>query len=423
MGLKHQRFRCLAAVAGFAIFLLFYSCHRFPYGKHRCTFSATLFVNYSNWKLLLAFPSKAHKTLLHASTPFAPKVTEIKKVETKTRRTNVVIIAQGRSGSSFLGQVFNQHPDVFYLYEPLYNLEQVENFDSFQENTTGPYDKLAAKYLRELLNCSFGNERYLEYMSRYGHFRFSSRVLKSPPFCQPSATNAESNTVMSQRLCDLLTKDAMERVCKKHKISVIKLLSHRIPHKRIQFILKKLSSPTYDLVVIHLVRDPRAVINSMWKRGWIAYMETADRNYYAYSSKSREFHLFVQRICNVTRANLKTRINPPSWANAKYKLLRYEDFVQQPQWIAETLYNFTGLVMFPEIRNWIHETTHPTFPSTENLDDPYSIRKDPRLVLDSWKGQLDDYTISVVEKYCASVMKMLDYQPLLVNISKFNSSI
>ena len=34
-------------------------------------------------------------------------------------QTRILIMTHHRSGSSFTGQLFNQHPDVFYMYEPL----------------------------------------------------------------------------------------------------------------------------------------------------------------------------------------------------------------------------------------------------------------------------------------------------------------
>ncbi len=39
-------------------------------------------------------------------------------------RTHIYLHATWRTGSSFLGELFNQHPDVFYLYEPMWNMWQ-----------------------------------------------------------------------------------------------------------------------------------------------------------------------------------------------------------------------------------------------------------------------------------------------------------
>ena len=40
------------------------------------------------------------------------------------QKNGVVILTYYRSGSSFLGQIFNQHPEVFYHFEPLFPYTQ-----------------------------------------------------------------------------------------------------------------------------------------------------------------------------------------------------------------------------------------------------------------------------------------------------------
>ena len=35
------------------------------------------------------------------------------------KKTNVLILAGHRTGSSFLGEIFNQNRDAYYLFEPL----------------------------------------------------------------------------------------------------------------------------------------------------------------------------------------------------------------------------------------------------------------------------------------------------------------
>ena len=35
---------------------------------------------------------------------------------------NLIILSSLRSGSSFLGQLFNQNPSIFYYFEPLFPL-------------------------------------------------------------------------------------------------------------------------------------------------------------------------------------------------------------------------------------------------------------------------------------------------------------
>ena len=45
--------------------------------------------------------------------------TKIPNRETKILRKAALIVTEIRSGSSFFGEIFNYHPNVFYLYEPL----------------------------------------------------------------------------------------------------------------------------------------------------------------------------------------------------------------------------------------------------------------------------------------------------------------
>lgn len=40
------------------------------------------------------------------------------------KRVNIITMSFPRSGSSFLGKIFNQHPGVFYLFEPLHTVQK-----------------------------------------------------------------------------------------------------------------------------------------------------------------------------------------------------------------------------------------------------------------------------------------------------------
>jgi len=46
-------------------------------------------------------------------------------VKESTTRQNLIIVAHGRSGSSFTGNIFNYHPSVFYLFEPYQTVERL----------------------------------------------------------------------------------------------------------------------------------------------------------------------------------------------------------------------------------------------------------------------------------------------------------
>jgi len=48
---------------------------------------------------------------------------ETRKVYESSEQTKILVMAQHRSGSSFFSELLNLHPEVFYLFEPLYQME------------------------------------------------------------------------------------------------------------------------------------------------------------------------------------------------------------------------------------------------------------------------------------------------------------
>ena len=68
---------------------------------------------------------------------------------TKEKENHVLILAHRRSGSSFLGQIFNSHPEVFYIYEPLIAFQLTTMWDSKL------YQRSTMRLLQDIFNCRF----------------------------------------------------------------------------------------------------------------------------------------------------------------------------------------------------------------------------------------------------------------------------
>ncbi|XP_046559232.1 uncharacterized protein LOC124268237 [Haliotis rubra] len=61
-------------------------------------------------------------------TPSASCVDLFEELQTKNHqlpRTNVIILTYMRSGSTLTGEMFSQHPDVFYVFEPMHTLKWI----------------------------------------------------------------------------------------------------------------------------------------------------------------------------------------------------------------------------------------------------------------------------------------------------------
>ena len=72
-----------------------------------------------------------------------------------SKRVSVIIVSEPRSGSSFWGQIFNQHPNVFYLFEPLRAVSVATNEDLYLNLPSENQNLLAVKLLLEILICRF----------------------------------------------------------------------------------------------------------------------------------------------------------------------------------------------------------------------------------------------------------------------------
>ena len=73
-----------------------------------------------------------------------------------------------RSGSTFLGEMFNNHDDAFYVFEPLHPLSKL----GFSKG--GLQDRF--EILTDNLNCNF-KEQYVGFPH---HFRFSRILCQMP---------------------------------------------------------------------------------------------------------------------------------------------------------------------------------------------------------------------------------------------------
>ena len=104
--------------------------------------------------------------------------------------SQVLMVAFGRSGSSFLGGIFNSHPDIFFIFEPLHHLHKIVDRNSKYLHQVG-------HVVHSFLNCNFKDDAFLKQLSSFRIWRTRNRPLVSPPFCQ---TTHVSNDTSGHRL-------------------------------------------------------------------------------------------------------------------------------------------------------------------------------------------------------------------------------
>ena len=310
-------------------------------------------------------------------------------------RVNIIILSFPRSGSSFLGDIFNQHPDVFYLFEPVRTVQRSFTGNSLFEFdfSSSSYQNRVFEFFENITNCRFTSEIFIRYLLPQDRHR--SLALTSPPFCLKNGTSM---------VCHKLESHQLEDVCKNnYNVLAAKILTPRILNSHGEWTNEKLlqgcsSGSASDCKIIHLVRDPRAVVESLKS---LKFFRRAH-------DPRRELSWFVQKMCHQMEFDVKVGELLRTSLPDGYKLIRFEDLAQHPLPVVNELYKFTGIEMLDTIKKWLYETTN----SRNNTGSAYGTSRNSSQVVSNWRTKMSSATVKIIEKYCGSVMKQLNYTEL-----------
>lgn len=317
------------------------------------------------------------------------------------KKTNILILAHARSGSSFLGQIFNSHPEVFYIYEPLITFQVT----SLRNSTL--YEQSTMRLLRDIFNCRFKQQtEFLSFMSHMQLNRFSSRALTSP-YCK-NITNARDNRTFVH--CKDLDPLITSLSCALHGHTVAKVLTHRLPVNFLDVghLEPLLNSSGGQLKIVHLMRDPRAVIASMDRVGW-------SLNNSAVNTAVTNFHLFttlVQKFCSSMIRSLRFALSGEDKFPGRYKLLRYEDLVRSPLNTSQELFDFAGIPMSNQVKKYLVNSANSSRDRRYNNHEYGTLRNNASVLIDAWRDQFSVEAVRAVESHCWPVLKILGYTPV-----------
>ena len=148
---------------------------------------------------------------------------------------HILIATRPRCGSSFLGDLLSRYPGTFYSFEPLY-------FNRARYQNTLPPNTM----IKQIFKCD-QNEKYIEHLAKLQKAWMSFRLL-----------NPCTSLMKNDKIC--YSMDYYNGMCPMFPIRLIKTV--RLP---IQGIEELLLDPELgnNLKIVYLVRDPRAVQNSL----------------------------------------------------------------------------------------------------------------------------------------------------------------
>ncbi|XP_072850536.2 carbohydrate sulfotransferase 7 [Pogona vitticeps] len=372
-------------------------------------------------------------------------------------KRHVYLHATWRTGSSFLGELFNQHPDVFYLYEPMWHLWQA----------LYPGDALSLQgalrdMLRSLFRCDFSVLRLyaappgprdplapfaapsggksghnLSTASIFG-WR-TNKVICSAPLCPDAPWAREAVGLIDgaacERSCPPRGLRELEAECRKYPVVVIK----DVRLLDLGVLLPLFRDPELDLRVVQLFRDPRAVHNSRLKAKQALLRESIQvlRSRYraepralprrqllppagaaaaaalsgarAHQQHRAEFFLggALEVICQAWLRDLLLARRAPAWLRARHTQLRYEDLVLEPRAQLRRLLRFADLPAPDALEDFVLNMTRGAAYSSER---PFLISaRDAREAIHAWRERLSREQVRQVEAACGEAMSLLAY--------------
>ncbi|XP_069384856.1 carbohydrate sulfotransferase 6 [Paralichthys olivaceus] len=319
-------------------------------------------------------------------------------------KVHVLLLSSWRSGSSFLGQVFSQHPSVFYLMEPSWHV-----WSKLQKSGARSLRMAVRDLFRSVFQCDFSvMEAYLpEQCNISSLFMWShSRALCSPPACPLTPRNEFSNQTQCSQTCGARGLQGAEDACGTYSHVVLK----EVRFFELESLYPLLQDPNLDLRIIHLVRDPRAVVRSREASSKAFMSDNAivleQRNIPAAEVQ----YQVIQEICRShVRINERATLKPPPFLKGRYKMVRYEDVARNPLEEISALYDFIGLDMTRQLEDWIYRVTHGKGKGSKK--DAFKITsRNAADISQAWRTLLPHSKVKRVQEVCKGAMTLLGYR-------------
>ncbi|KAM4642028.1 carbohydrate sulfotransferase 4-like [Discoglossus pictus] len=328
---------------------------------------------------------------------------------------HLLIVSSWRSGSSFFGEIFNHHPDVFYLYEPGHPV-----WMRFQQESAELLHYPVRDLLHSLFTCDVsplysylpaGGKRISEIK-----FFAETRALCFAPVCSNSTPLAGYDRKNCLKHCGNTPLEKMAEVCRAHSHVAMKTV--RIFDFNILFPLFR--DPALDLRILHLVRDPRAVTSS---RRYFSLSIDDKIVVSAYNGKEQVKPTLAQVMAKICRSQVainKVARGNQEFLRGRYMVIRHEDLAKEPFYNVKRIYNFAGLSLPKDLESWIDKVTRKTT-SSENGSIAYS--RNSSEVVNKWRRDLDFELVKNIQNGCQEAMELFGYLRVITPKEQKNQSL
>ena len=281
----------------------------------------------------------------------------------------IVVLAQGRSGSSFLSSWFGSHPKVTYFLEPC-SLVYLKEVNRDKTGTS------CAAVMKQLLSCDFSSV---------------DPKRNQKPYIPDQAVGFKGWGHQS---------DNDVTACKANEATAVKELRVGMAWAE-----KNIDFPK----VVLLLRDPRAVLNSRVK-GWPEpSVGQGDYSANPLGWDGRRGFPYKQSLKSLCLEHLKLRERAAKEPADRLLTVEYTDVLRDSKGLLKRVMDFAGLEIVPEVAAHVEKSTNG---SCEFPDAPFSLcRSKVPLKDDKWKKELPEAKLKELLAVPECQKLISDYYP------------
>lgn len=297
-----------------------------------------------------------------------------------------------RGGTTLVGDIFNHHPDVFYLFEPAWYSQSVLP-------TKRRYDSSvieAQKLIHLLETCNYSHpylQSFVRFQVDYELFSRSSAVAKELQCDDQVLSERVAKCKHFAEICSA-SPNIWTNACSKHNVHVLKIV--RLHVVDLEPFTRML--PGYKVKIILIVRDPRAVINSRLNIPWSG--ERTDPG----------------KVCGNMLENYDSAMRL-SLSSDIFKVIKYEDVADHPIPTTRDLFQFAGLSYPTTMDDFLRNITNGNSEDERRedylaMDALSTVRRNSSRTARKWIKQLSKEVVWNIEKQCGEYMERVGYVPV-----------
>ncbi|XP_006825332.1 carbohydrate sulfotransferase 1-like [Saccoglossus kowalevskii] len=332
-------------------------------------------------------------------------ITDIVNSQSQAKaRVNVLLMASMRTGSSFLGEMFRQHPDYLYIFEPPRGL-RLKDYDPMLTVN-------GVQMLTDIYNCDFTSPFSKPLLDNLFNPVVSlARRNVVPAWVNEKYCSGWNDQFKIYTKCSPMSPSMASESCRSFKGVVAKVI--RIYDIYPWFHL--MMNSTVNLKVVNLIRDPRGVIASVIPVHIKQYASQINKQDIDIQLEEKHFDDALSRrlslYCSTMLRNVLVSKHAKWLPEENYMAIRYEDMAENPTKAANTIFNFLGTDVHDNVKRWIKENTN----YTDGSNSPYyawETKRNSKEVSQKWRQKMTYGLAKKIEDTgdCSHLLETVGYR-------------